>query len=190
MAAPEYGYVLKADKLSSYSRISVIFFAINILSLFFIAFVTLHELSRTYALVGGGILSLWIAFVLIRNDNRNNRLRFTSGYVFLFFLWFQMLHFYWVAAIVVLLGILDYIARRPLLVRFTEQHIHYPSFPPKTIAWSDLQNVVLKDGLLTLDFANNKVLQSEIDEETLSDEEAAFNLFAQNCIQASEQVAL
>jgi len=188
MAAAEYGYVLKADRLSSYSRISVIFFAINILSLFFIAFVTLHELSRTYALVGGGILSLWIAFVLIRNDNRNNRLRFTSGYVFLFFLWFQMLHFYWVAAIVVLLGILDYIARRPLLVRFTEQHIHYPSFPSKTIAWSDLQNVVLKDGLLTLDFANNKVLQSEIDEETLSDEEAAFNLFAQNCIQASEQV--
>jgi hypothetical protein len=174
----EYTFTLKTDKLASYSRVSAIFFALNIFSLFFFAFITANELQRTYALVGGGIISLWLVFVLVRKDTQNNRMRFTPGYVFLLFLWFQMLHLYWAAAIVLLLGALDYIARRPLLVRFTSSHVHYPSFPARTIPWDAVQHVVLKDGLLTIDFANNKLLQAEVEDDLLTGEEALFNAFA------------
>ena len=57
---------------------------------------------------------------------------------------------------------------------------------PKIIHWEDLNNVVLKDGILTLDFQSNKVLQFETDELDDEDEEEVteeeFNAFCQLCL--------
>jgi hypothetical protein len=39
--------------------------------------------------------------------------------------------------------------------------------------------------LLTIDFTSNKMLQAEVDEETLTEEETAFNLFTAQCILAA-----
>lgn len=178
MIAQAYGYLLKSDKLVSYSRISIIFFALNILSLLLVGYLTPDANQRLYAWAGGGLSLLWLLYVLLRGQSvGNSRMRFTPGYGFLFFLWIK-LQFYWAAPVVLLLAVLDYIARRPLLVRFTEQQIDYPSFPARAIAWAELQNVVLKDGLLTIDFANNKMLQTEIAGGVSKAEEVAFNAFA------------
>jgi hypothetical protein len=53
--------------------------------------------------------------------------------------------------------------------------------PPfaQNYAWQDFQNVVLKDGLLTLDFNNNKLLQVHILSEISAPQEAEFNDFCQ-----------
>lgn len=45
--------------------------------------------------------------------------------------------------------------------------------------WPDFNNVVLKDGLLSLDFKNNKVRYFNIEEDT---DEAAFNTFCRQCL--------
>lgn len=178
MIDQKYGYLLKSDKLVSYSRISIIFFALNILSLLLVGYLTPDANQRLYAWAGGGLSLLWLLYILLRGQSvGNSRMRFTPGYGFLFFLWIK-LQFYWAAPVVLLLAVLDYIARRPLLVCFTEQQIDYPSIPPRAIAWTELQNVVLKDGLLTIDFANNKMLQTEVEGVVPDDEAAQFNAFA------------
>jgi hypothetical protein len=183
MIAQSYGYLLKSDKLVSYSRISIIFFALNILSLLLVGYLTPDANQRLYAWAGGGLSLLWLLYVLLRGQSVGNiRMRFTPGYAFLFFLWIK-LQFYWAAPVVLLLAVLDYIARRPLLVRFTEQQIDYPSFPPRAIAWTELQNVVLKDGLLTIDFVNNKMLQTEVEASVSTPEEAEFNAFARQMVE-------
>ena len=41
----------------------------------------------------------------------------------------------------------------------------------------NFNNIVLKDGLLTLDFTNNKIYQKEIESEYSSAEEKEFNEF-------------
>lgn len=46
----------------------------------------------------------------------------------------------------------------------------------RTYPWNDFSNIILKDNLLTLDFKNNKVLQLELDENSVIDENA-FNDF-------------
>lgn len=183
MIAPTYGYLLKSDKLVSYSRISIIFFALNILSLLLVGYLTPDANQRLYAWAGGGLSLLWLLYVLLRGQSAgNSRMRFTPGYGFLFFLWIK-LQFYWAAPVVLLLAVLDYIARRPLLVRFTEQQIDYPSFPARAIAWTELQNVVLKDGLLTIDFVNNKMLQTEVEASVSKAEEAEFNAFSRQMVE-------
>ena len=68
----------------------------------------------------------------------------------------------WLAIVHIILLALDTIARRSLRVNFNADNIEYPSFPKKNIKWDELENVVLKDGLLTMDFKNNKLTQDEI----------------------------
>ena len=46
--------------------------------------------------------------------------------------------------------------------------------------WADIQNVVLKDGLLTIDFKNNHIFQSPITAKDKPVDEKAFNQF---CLQ-------
>jgi hypothetical protein len=49
------------------------------------------------------------------------------------------------------------------LLSFSASEIKINKFINKEYQWSDFNNIVLKDGLLTLDFANNKIIQVEPD---------------------------
>ncbi len=50
----------------------------------------------------------------------------------------------------------------------------------KLYTWADIQNLVLKDGLLTIDFTNNHILQTPITSKDKQIDERAFNQF---CLQ-------
>ena len=69
---------------------------------------------------------------------------------------------WWLAAAVLLAGLLFLVARRELIVEISQDRIIYPSFPKKVIGWDQLNNVVLKDGMLTIDFKDNRLAQAEI----------------------------
>ena len=51
------------------------------------------------------------------------------------------------------------------------------SVPKKHIEWSQLNNIILKDGLLTIDFKNNKFIQQFIDDTNTALNEQEFNDF-------------
>ena len=92
------------------------------------------------------------------------------------FAWFLM-GYWWIAVIVSILGILYLISKRPLLVRIIKENISYPSFPQKKLSWSELNNIILKDGLLTIEFKNNKFVQQPVDESKTSINEQDVNDF-------------
>jgi hypothetical protein len=50
-------------------------------------------------------------------------------------------------------------------------------FSDDVFVWADLNNIILKDGLLTLDFVDNKLLQLIIDEDKTPVNENIFNSF-------------
>ena len=56
--------------------------------------------------------------------------------------------------------------------------------------WSDLNNVILKDGLLTIDFKSNKLMQVVIDDPNLTIDEKAFNGFCGRIINNVQEVSL
>lgn len=77
-----------------------------------------------------------------------------------------------------LLGFLEAQAKHPLEIGFTSEHIVINSLFRKIYPWSAFNNVILKDGLLTLDFKDNKLIQKEAEEEDDPDaEEDEFNEF-------------
>jgi hypothetical protein len=65
---------------------------------------------------------------------------------------------------------------RKFEVQVERENIIYPSFPKRTILWNELQNIILKDGILTIDFRNNKVIQQELEEDDMVNEKD-FNEF-------------
>ncbi len=74
-----------------------------------------------------------------------------------------MPYFQWMVFVFVLLAILEYQAETRSEIGFSEDHIIFNGLLKKKYKWTEVQNVVLKDGLLTVDLKNNKLMQKEID---------------------------
>ena len=65
--------------------------------------------------------------------------------------------------------------------------IIYPSFPKKQIEWKDVSNVILKDGLITIDLNNNALIQNLVDRKVPEDfNEMEFNDFCLKKILAAQ----
>lgn len=48
-------------------------------------------------------------------------------------------------------------------VRFSDSGILFTGVLPKTYGWDAVSNVILRDGLLTIDFRSNRLFQKEVD---------------------------
>ncbi|MBE7169687.1 MAG: hypothetical protein INR73_03810 [Williamsia sp.] len=73
----------------------------------------------------------------------------------------------WIGLPVLVLALLERPAKLPLEIGFTDDRIVINNLFKKRFHWNDFHNIILKDGLLTLDFKNNKLIQRE----TLDDDE-------------------
>ncbi len=93
--------------------------------------------------------------------------------------------FYWFAATVFIFLLFFGVASRDFSVRVSASYIIYPSFPLKKINWEELSNCLLKDGFLTIDFKNNKIIQQLIDESRSQVNEKEFNEFCKQQLQGS-----
>ena len=125
---------------------------------------------------------LIIIGLLIRNVIRlkeGHKIFFDRIYLITALLWLHMAGMQWLFIPFVILALLEHQVKFPMEIGFSESRIVFNTFFRKKYDWSQLSNVMLKDGLLTMDFHNNRLLQREIeddeDEDDASEEE--FNLF-------------
>jgi hypothetical protein len=65
----------------------------------------------------------------------------------------------------------------PEEIGFDDEGITINTFYKKYFPWSLINNVALKDGLLTIDYKNNKLFQKEIEEQVSPVLESEFNEF-------------
>jgi hypothetical protein len=90
--------------------------------------------------------------------------------------WLAMPALTWLSALFILLAFLEYQAKYPLEIGFSPDRIVINSLIRKKFGWAAFSNIILKDGLLTMDFKNNRLLQKEVDEEEEGDaDEDEFN---------------
>lgn len=83
----------------------------------------------------------------------------------------------WIALVYLVAAVLERLVKFPEEIAFDETEIVINSLPKKRVLWNELNNVVLKDGLLTIDFKNNKLFQREVNDEVASQTETEFNSF-------------
>ena len=89
--------------------------------------------------------------------------------------WMKMPYGQWLLFVFIVLALLEYQAKLPLEIGFSTNEIVFNSLFKRRYQWNDLNNVVLKDGLLTIDFKSNKLFQKLIDDGESEATEEEFN---------------
>ena len=93
----------------------------------------------------------------------------------------------WVGAFYFLLAFLEAQTKRPLEIGFDQDRVVINSLIKRRFDWSVFNNVVLRDGLLTLDFKDNRLLQKEVadDEDDDDVDEEEFNSWCRARVSAA-----
>ena len=122
-------------------------------------------------------LLLWNAFLYYRSDRE---IYYSKALLIAGLVWTKMPYAQWMVAVFALLALLEYQAKKPVEIGFADDHIMLSRLFRKKVSWNEVDNVVLKGGLLTLDFKNNKLLQKEIDSGENEATEEEFNDWVKN----------
>ena len=77
----------------------------------------------------------------------------------------------------------------PYEIAFDPAGIVINTFPKKHIPWIALQNALIKDDVITIDFKNNKIIQKDINEPVSESVTNEFNAFCAEQIANSSQIA-
>lgn len=159
----KFELVLKNNKVRQYDRIALFTIIINLIVFIAWAKYTTSESARYYSIIGAALVIAVLATETLSNRNKNKP---TAAYklvaMLLVSLTWLAIGNWWMFAASLLLTWLYHASKRQLGVVVTDKQITYPSFPKKDIQWQELSNLILKDGLLTIDFKSNKILQGEI----------------------------
>ncbi|HMU46277.1 MAG TPA: hypothetical protein PKC72_07920 [Chitinophagaceae bacterium] len=166
---------LRNEKTKFYLRLSWLIIIINTILFLYLAFFSgdKSEVKKSF-----GILILLAASFGLYSYFKNTKYQigFHPFFFFIMLGWIVMER-YWFAGISILFDILSTVSTRKFIVIFSQEDVVYPSFPVKTIPWRKLNNVILKDGLLTIDFKSNKIIQQYVDELKTNVNEKEFNEF-------------
>ena len=110
---------------------------------------------------------------------KGKKIYFDRMYIICGLLWLHMSGMEWLIIPFAILALLEHQIKFPMEIGFSEGRIVFNTIFRKKYNWSQLSNVMLKDGLLTMDFRNNRILQREIDDDEEEDDasEEEFNLF-------------
>ncbi len=74
---------------------------------------------------------------------------------------------------------------KPLVIFFGEEGISYPSLPRKLILWKEVDFVILKDDILSIELKNNKLIQYTLDKDIADSlDAAAFNSYCSRLLVA------
>ena len=173
----KFEIILRNNKLQQYQSMAVFIILLNITVFIVRSVYEKEHYARNLALSGAvlaGIL-LIASFIFRKKKKQVQQLHLLSLLV---------ISVTWAMAGIIpafllslLLMMMYAVSQRKLLVGVDKTAVLYPSFPKRTIEWSELNNLVLKDGLLTIDFKNDKILQAEIIDSSARWDEQEFNNF-------------
>jgi hypothetical protein len=91
-------------------------------------------------------------------------------------LWLGMPFLQWLSIPFIFFALLEAQAKYPLEIGFYSEGIIINSLIKKKIPWTAMESVILKDGLLTLDYKDNTLIQKEVlDDDDPDADEDEFN---------------
>lgn len=179
----EFVFRLENTRSKFYYLFAFFIIIINIVILSLIRLNDTEEPLQNWRLFGIIIYTVIFSILFFIRSEREKKTLIVITFVLIITAWFFMNE--WLPAIINLItGLLFLISTRKLEIKVKKEIIFYPSFPVQKISWNELNNIILKDGLLTIDLKNNKVYQL-YPEETKPVDEAAFNLFCKQMLQSA-----
>ena len=175
----KYSFILKNEKTKNYRLISQLLVLFNLLGFVIVLVNSETRVARNIILLFAILITAIYTFFTVMEWISKKPLpdfwhRSIFGYCAL--AWMKE-GFWWLSIVLLLFILLDFIAHKKLVVHVTDKTIVVPYVMQKTVEWDEVNNVILKDGLLTIDFKNNKLFQQLILNSDADVNEKEFNEF-------------
>lgn len=142
----------------------------------------------SFAYLVGAIFVTGVLVFNIWQSTKGKKVYYSRALLIAALVWMKMPYMQWLSFLFIILALLEYQAKYSLEIGFSDKEVVINSLFKKRYAWGRFSNIVLKDGLITLDFTDNKILQREVedDEEDEADEEE-FNNYCQERLKISSK---
>ncbi len=184
-----YNYIITI-KEPDYKKWDAVTFLMLVLAVAFFSYVAVHQWSSAVyhnvaiLLVAITIfIALWSTFRYI-SAKQNNAIAYYRVALFAAALgWFvEPVNNYWMAGLFLIAALLERQVKFPQEIGVDESGITFNTLPQKEIAWKDISNLLLKEGILTVDYKNNKLFQQEIESEISPSMEKEFNQYCREML--------
>ena len=189
MAQKEYDYMvtLKKNMDKKVNIISLILLIISICIFLYTAIRLMGTAFRANAVICVVIAAFCTLWIILKEAGKITyyRLAFLVSGAALFFPPFQLT---WLGILFLLIGLFEKQAKFPQEIGFDKEGITTNSIPSRFYTWNDVTNVVLRGGLLTIDFKTNKLYQKEVQNKVSRGLEEEFNAFCQSQIANSATI--
>ena len=169
-----YDYVVTLKRENA-RRTDLVSFLLLVFSFLIFSYVQVRSGFSGYLSMASLILLLGL-LINLNASRQGKELHFRNWLFVAGLFWLGMPYFQWLFIPFVIFALLEAQAKYPLEIGFYAEGVVINSLFKKKFPWSRLDSVVLKDGLLTLDFKNNTLLQKEVLDDDDSDaDEDEFN---------------
>lgn len=181
--ANEYTFIIANER---YHRLQVFRIALLLINVLLLGWFAVNKLN----LLTGICAALALMYVLYEIFFSKKNIKhptiekfFLQGMLFAILGWLS-LQIYLVAFILAAWAWMGLKMKAHFWLQVSTTGIHINTFFEKEYAWSDLQNLILRDGLLTIDLKSNRIFQTPIKEMLPADTEENFNTFCETQMRA------
>lgn len=172
-----YDFVIELKKPSYrfINWISQLMLVLSIMSFSFVLFQGLSLRPLAIYLSLAGVILWWVYCILA--ERKGNTAFYRIGLLVGSAGWYFVPNGGWITVIYLIAALMEKQAKFPQEIAFDKDGIVFNSFPKKSFQWEELNNVIIKDGIITVDFKNNKLIQKEIQFGAAERDELEFNEF-------------
>ncbi len=179
----DYIIVLKKKSYDLIDNVSKLMLVLSIAAFLFVASSTIQGKNTNLSVDQGWLLVAiavgvigWFAFCEVQSK-KGKLVFYRFGLMFAAWGWFVLPTGKWISIIYVVSCFLEKPMKVAPEVAFDGEEIVFNTFPQKKYSWNEISNVVLKDGLLSIDLKNNTLIQHAVEDAVPQEVETEFNSF-------------
>lgn len=166
-----YSVVLKNSKKKSYTRLGLAIVIMNVIT--FLLFLFFDNTLKAGII---GLTGVSLYFLIKKWESQKNPTAdFIDESVFFLLASVWLMQSILIASLLFITGLLFKVSLQPFKFIFTIDYVQKDFFPGKKYEWESIESVVLKAGILTINFKNDHLIQGyiekyeDIDEKSFND---------------------
>ena len=175
-----YAIPIPNDRIKTYKVVTFIVLTLNFLGFGYV-FLQTSATESKFAIIALVLNAMpWLYYLLNKKHLKSPALELTIILSALVWMYFGNIG---MGILLVIFGVMSFFTNKSFIILFDKTGIVYPTFPTKKYAWVNVAQVLWKDDILTIDLANNKLLQFTIDKNFAERFDVlGFNKWCSDCI--------
>jgi len=171
----DYIIVCKSPDYKNVDRMSQFMLFISLIGFTYSIYMGLYAHPSLLIAITTAFTSWWVFCVLQRR--RGVLPYYRLGLLLASWGWFLQPHGLLISGVFLIAALFERQVKFPYEIAFDETGIVINTFPKKYYSWGAIENAIIKDDVITIDFKNNKLIQKDINEPVSASIEAEFNAF-------------